>query len=297
MQGPSFRVNPHGPEPTRCLAFRASPTNFETMMKRALIPCALAAALSTGGAHAQDPHPIGLHAAGSLRDVLTEVADRFEQDSGLKVARNFGPSGLLRERIEKGEPADLFASADTSHPARLAKGGSWTEPVVFTRNMLCALAQPAVDVATDTLLDRMLDPALRLGTSTPKADPSGDYAWTLFEKAETVRAGAFATLDAKAQKLTGGPDSPKPPAGRNPYAWVMDENRADLFLTYCTNAVAARRESPKLQIIHLPPELQVGATYGMTLRADAPASARRLAEYMLSPAAQERFNHYGFGAI
>ena len=40
-------------------------------------------------------------------------------------------------------------------------------------------------------------------------------------------------------QLTGGPDSDPAPEGRNTYAWVMESDRADLFLTYCTNAVLA----------------------------------------------------------
>lgn len=266
-------------------------------MKRTLVPFALAVALVHGSAGAQQHSEISLYAAGSLREVLSEVADRFEQDTGHKVQRTFGPSGLLRERIEQGEPAQLFASADTQHLTRLAQRGGWSDTVTFARNMLCALTQPTVDARTETLLDTLLDPALRLGTSTPKADPSGDYAWALFEKAEGVRAGAFAALDAKAAKLTGGPDSPKPPAGRNPYAWVMDEGRADVFLTNCTNAVAAQRERPQLRIVAIPSELQVGASYGMTVRADAPSAARQLADYLLSPDVQAVFQRHGFGAI
>ena len=75
----------------------------------------------------------------------------------------------------------------------------WGGPVaLFARNRLCALAQPDVEVSPATLLEVLLDPAVRLGTSTPKADPSGDYAWQVFEKAEALRPGSFATLDAKA---------------------------------------------------------------------------------------------------
>jgi hypothetical protein len=51
----------------------------------------------------------------------------------------------------------------------------------------------------------------------PRRDPSGDYAWRLFDKADAVRSGAGATLKAKALQLTGGPDSEKAPEGRNQY--------------------------------------------------------------------------------
>lgn len=243
-----------------------------------------------------DAAPIAVYAAGSLREVLTEIARDHQARTGQPVALTFGASGLLRERIEKGEGAQVFASADTQHPQRLAEAGGWQAPTVFVRNSLCALTQASVSTSPEGLLATLLDPAIRVGTSTPKADPSGDYAWELLRKAERLRPGAYATLDAKALKLTGGPDSPKAPPGRGTYAWVMDEGRADVFLTYCTNAVAAQQEVPRLKVVALPPALQVGAAYGLTVRQGAPAAAQAFAQALLAPPAQRTLARYGFAA-
>lgn len=234
-------------------------------------------------------------AAGSLREALTEVVAHSPPHSGYKINLTFGASGLLRERIEQGAAAQVFASADTSHPERLARSVEWKKPVVFVRNVLCLLTQPEVSIVPGGLLDTLLRPEIRLGTSTPVADPSGDYAWALFRKADTVRPGAFALLDAKALKLTGGADSPKPPAGRGTYAWVMDQRQADVFLTYCTNAVASQREVPRLKVFQIPVDLQVGAAYGLTVRSGAGAAAQKFADYLLSTEAQTIFERFGFG--
>ena len=240
--------------------------------------------------------PVQVYAAGSLRDALTEIARDHEARTGQKVVLTFAASGLLRERIEQGAPAQVFASADTKHPQRLANQGQWQAPVVFTRNTLCALAQGTVAVTSDTLLGTMLQPQVRLGISTPKADPAGDYAWALFQKAEALQPGATARLEAKALQLTGGAQSAQAPAGRNTYAWVMEQNRADVFLTYCTNAVAARAEVPSLQVVAVPEALQVGAAYGLTVRAGAPAQAQAFAQAVLQPPAQAVFRRLGFAA-
>ena len=240
--------------------------------------------------------PVQVYAAGSLRDALTEIARDHEARTGQKVVLTFAASGLLRERIEQGAPAQVFASADTKHPQRLANQGQWQAPVVFTRNTLCALAQGAVAVTSDTLLSTMLQPQVRLGISTPKADPAGDYAWALFQKAEALQPGATARLEAKALQLTGGANSAQAPAGRNTYAWVMEQNRADVFLTYCTNAVAARAEVPSLQVVAVPEALQVGAAYGLTVRAGAPAQAQAFAQAVLQPPAQAVLRRLGFAA-
>lgn len=237
---------------------------------------------------------IRLYAAGSLKAALGEVARAFEQATGNKVESEFGPSGLLRERIEKGEAVHLFASANMAHPQTLMEKGFGQPVALFARNNLCALAQAEVSVGPETLLDVMLDEQIRLGTSTPKADPSGDYAWELFAKADAVKAGSTAVLTAKALQLTGGPDSAKAPDGRNQYGWVMEEKKADLFLTYCTNGVLARKEVPALQLVQIPPSLSVGADYGMLVLRDAPVEAWRLALFILGPDGQKILADYGF---
>jgi molybdenum ABC transporter molybdate-binding protein len=254
----------------------------------------LAGALLVLAMSAQAQEPVRLYAAGSLRAALTEVAKSFQAASGTPVAATFGASGLLRERIEKGERAEVFASADMGHPQRLEAAGRAGAVRLFTRNRLCALTAPGVAVTPDTLLARMLEPKVKLGTSTPRADPSGDYAWELFEKAEHVRPGAYEILSRKALKLVGGPGSPQAPAGRSVYAMLAGEGKADIFLTYCTNAIAAHAENAKLHIVQIPPSLAVGADYGLTVMKGARAEAESLARYIVSAPAQAVLSRYGF---
>jgi len=244
---------------------------------------------------------VSVYAAGSLREALTNVAKEYEAKTGERIALTFGASGLLRERIEReqkaGESAQVFASADTGHPRTLAQKGGWAAPAVFARNTLCALTQANVSTTPATLLDTMLAPTTRLAASTPKSDPSGDYAWELFRKADGVKTGSYATLDAKTLKLVGAADSPQPPAGRTAYGWLMDENRADVFLIYCTNAIAAQREVPRLKVVAVPPSLSVGAHYGLTVKQDAGPAAWRFAWYLLGAEGQFTLARSGFGRV
>jgi len=246
----------------------------------------------TLNAHAQDP--VKLYAAGSLRGAMTEIAKRFEAQEGVAVAATFGPSGLLRERIEKGEPAEVFASADMGHPQRLAAAGRAEPVALFARNRLCALASPRVTVGTETLLERMVDQVVKLGMSTPKADPSGDYAMQLYAKAEKLRAGSQAVLEKKALRLTGGPDSSPPPKDRNVYGMLVERGDADIFLTYCTNALEAKREVPTLAVVQVPEALAVGADYGLVVIRGSRPAAERLAQYVLSAPGQAILSKYGF---
>ena len=151
--------------------------------------------------------------AGSLRGALTQAGAAFTKATGIRVDQTYKASGTLKKEIEAGAKVDVFTSANMEHPLALAAEGKMGPVVLFARNELCAFAMPKAGVAADgsNLLDRMLDPAVKLGTSTPKADPAGDYAFEVFAKAEAVKPGAKAALEAKALQLTGGPTSPPSP--------------------------------------------------------------------------------------
>ncbi|HWK97938.1 MAG TPA: molybdate ABC transporter substrate-binding protein [Pseudolabrys sp.] len=238
--------------------------------------------------------PIRLFAAGSLKTALTEVAQAFASSGGLSIEGRFGPSGLLKDDIVNGAGADVFASANMDHPQALRDAGRSGPVVMFARNEMCALVRPGLQVTGDSLLDAILDPSIKLGTSTPKADPSGDYAFAVFARAEAVRPGARAVLEAKALKLTGARDSPAPPPGHNVYGWHVSEGHADIFITYRTNVMAARDRNPVLQSSALPETLAVGADYGLTVLNDAPPAAHALARFVMSAAGRAILAAHGF---
>jgi molybdate transport system substrate-binding protein len=264
------------------------------MIGRAVLALALALApLSARG----DEQPLHLLAAGSLAGALGEIAKTYSAETGIKIETAFGPSGALRERIETGEPADVFASANMGHPLTLSRANRSGPVVLFVRNRLCAVTRADVATTTATLLDTMLDPAIKLGTYTPKTDPGGDYTWLLFAKAETLRAGARTMLEGKALQLFGTGPRPPIPAGRDAVAYFLGERQADVFLAYCSAGKAAQRDIATLQIVPLADALAVGAEYGITvLRSDAAreAAAERFALYILSPAGQSVLARHGF---
>jgi len=237
---------------------------------------------------------IRLYAAGSLRAALTEIAQAFGTESGNTVQLKFGPSGLLKDEIGGGAAADVFASANMEHPQALhamAKSG----PVrMFARNKLCALVRPGLATDSASLLAAMLDPAVKLGISTPKSDPSGDYAFEVFRKAEIIRPGAQAALEKKALQLMERTDSPQPPEGETIYGWNVATGRADIFLAYCTATRDAAKQHPEQRIVELPDALSVGADYGLTVITGAPPAATQFAEFILGEPAQRIFGRYGF---
>ena len=80
-------------------------------MRRALVT--LGAAVAMLGAmmeSASAQESVRLHAAGSLRSALSEIAERYEALTQTKIVAVFGASGLLRDRLAGGE------TGDSEHP-------------------------------------------------------------------------------------------------------------------------------------------------------------------------------------
>jgi molybdate transport system substrate-binding protein len=251
---------------------------------------------SAAPARADDIAPVRVLAAGSLRTAIGEEAAAFEHGFGARVESKFGPSGVLRERIEKGEAADLFASADMGNPRTLSQAGKSGPVVLFARNRLCAFVRPGLSTTSEALLATMLDPQIKLGTSTPKADPAGDYTWSMFGKADAVRPGSRALLEAKALQLVGGPNSAAPPAGIDVFAWHLREGRADIFIGYCSATAAFTKDPADGTVVGLPSALATGADYGLTLLPTKNQNAAALAFFILSEEGQKILLHNGIDA-
>jgi ABC-type molybdate transport system substrate-binding protein len=242
---------------------------------------------------------LSVYAAGSLRAAMTDLARAFEAESALPVQMTFGASGLLKERIDAGANAQVFASANMSHPEALRASGKAEAVRPFARNALCVLAAPGFSLQGKPLAQRLLDADVRVGTSTPRADPSGDYAFEMFERIESsvaAGAGSAAALKAKALQLTGGPNSPPPPAGRNVYGMLVAEGKADVFVTYCTNATQARQQVSTLQVLPVPDAINVFASYGIAVLRPPSAAAQRFVDFALGTQGQQILAGYGFSA-
>ena len=240
---------------------------------------------------------IRILAAGSLKAPLTAIFADYTKKSGTTFSAEWGPSGVLRERLQHGEAFDIFASAAVPHAQALTDAGLSGPSVMFARNTLCAIASADRPYETGNIVDTMLKPEIRIGTSTPAADPAGDYTWEMFRKIDAAKPGAFAALSAKAQQLVGGPGNSAPVNGRSPVVVALDEHRVDLFISYCSSARQIVRESPNYKQVTLPAGLAVGPEYGLTVSRKAQAGAADFAMYLLSPPGQRSLKAFGFIAV
>lgn len=237
-----------------------------------------------------------LYGAGSLRPVLTAIAQGFTAKTGTPVRSEFGPSGLMRSKIESGDAVDLFASADMEHVLKLKKDGRAVQVVMFTRNRLCAFARPDLGMTPTNFVARMLDPVVKLGTSTPKADPGGDYTWEMFRLLDKESPGAFALLDQKAQKIVGGTTAVDP-NDPNPIASAFERGQINVMMGYCSGTAQRLQDTPGLQAIQVPSVYAPAPEYGLAvMRLDKPAAVQ-LALDILSPEGQKTLQQFGFAPM
>ena len=235
---------------------------------------------------------IEVYAAGSLREAMAEIAEAYTKQIGNSVKTTFGPSGNLREEIEKGAKADVFASAAIEHTDALHQAGKLKDSVEFAHNALCLIARPNIKLEEDKLIDLMLDANYRLGTSTPKSDPMGDYTWKLFDQSDSVRAGAPEKLKAKAQQLTGKGGGPAP--RRPAYVALFEADTVDLFVAYCTTAVSTVKSLPKLSWKRFPDTINNRGTYGIGAAKSAGKEADEFIGFVLGKTGQGILKQHGF---
>jgi molybdate transport system substrate-binding protein len=235
--------------------------------------------------------------AGSLATAFSDLLRRFPAGPDTVGTPEFGPSGLMREKIEAGADVDLFASADMAQAERLAAGHPDRFVINFTRNRLCAIARSAVGLTPANMLERLLDPTVRLATSTPGADPAGDYAFAVFARADAARAGARAALQAKAQQLYGGgARTPLLIPGKGALDGIFIADRADVALAYCSGAPEVVAAVSGLTVVPLPAELTVGPAYGMVVLTAKPV-AFRFATFVMSETGQALLKAHGFDPV
>lgn len=238
-----------------------------------------------------------LVAAGSLRAAMTDLLQRFPRQSDTVDTPEFGASGLMRQKIESGMAVDVFASADMEQPRKLAEGHPERLVILFARNSLCALGRPNLKLDQANLLDRLLDPSVRIATSTPGNDPLGTYSWQVFARAEALKPGARATLEAKAKKLVGGGEKTPPLVpGKGAIEGIFLSDAADVMLIYCSAVPAIQKEVPALTSVKLPPALTVQPADGLVILNTKPAALRFVA-FVMSEEGQAIIRSHGLEPI
>lgn len=213
-----------------------------------------------------------LLAAGSLRSAFLPLVAHFRQHTGLAVDAQFGPAGLLRERIEAGSPCAVFASANAAHPQALLQAGLAQECRGFASNQLMLTARRSPDNDGWTGWRCSARPAC--GWRPPRrAAIRREIIPQLFARIEARYPWLGNAMAGRAQQLVGGRDSLSVPPGEIAGAWLIRQNLADLFIGYAHYGPALAT-CDDLRTLTIPAPWNIRCDYQLArLRADPAALA------------------------
>jgi molybdate transport system substrate-binding protein len=242
------------------------------MRGRLSLAAAVAAGVAVAGqAAALRTHDTQLtvYAAASLTDVFPKIAPSSRY--------SFGGSNTLAAQIEQGAPADVFASANMTLPAKLHAKGMCSRPVVFTRNTLVIVVPKSGPARVHSVYD-LAGPGIKLDIAGAGV-PVGSYTLQVLRNlklAHRVLANVVSReTDVRAvlAKVALG--------------------EADAGFVYATDAKTVSR---RVTAIRLPARAQADVEYGMCIvsRSRRKAGAQAFVRRVLSRPGQAALRAYGF---
>ncbi|WP_375055358.1 molybdate ABC transporter substrate-binding protein [Zobellella sp. DQSA1] len=212
-------------------------------------------------------------------DVMGQLAQGFEQQTGHKVVLSSGATGKLYAQISNGAPFDVFFSADEERPELLEREGKAVTGSRFTYALgKLVLWSPAPDYIDEDLRVLKEQQFRFLSIANPGAAPYGRAAQEVLE-----HLGLWQGLQSKMVR------------GENigqTYQYVHSRNAQ---LGFVAKAQIYRQgEFADGSWWQVPDELYAPIVQQAVLLKDTEA-ARALLDYVRSPAASELIESFGYG--
>ena len=234
---------------------------------RLAVPLAAALVLAAPAA----AQAVTVYAAASLSSALPAI-DRSPR-------YNFAGSNQLQLQIERGAPADLFASASPAEPRALFREGRCSRPVTFATNVL-VLITPRSTPARLRSVYGLRSGGRRLAVGTAGV-PVGAYTRQLLRRMQLT-----SILNSNTVSLESNVNSIVAKVGLG---------SADAGFSYFSDFLAARG---RLHVIRLPTWAQPPVRYQMCVvrrpGADI-AGANRVMREILSSRGRRVLRRFGFG--
>ena len=192
---------------------------------------------------------------------------------------NFAGSNQLQLQIERGAPADLFASASPAEPTALFKEGRCSRPVTFATNIL-VMVTPTNNPAGLRSVYGLRTGSHRLAVGTAGV-PIGVYTRQLLRRMQLTSILSTNTVSLEPSV--------------NSIIAKVGLGSADAGFSYFTDYLAAKN---RLRVFRLPTWAQPPVRYQMCVvkrpGADT-ASANRFMQRVLSTQGRRVLKRFGFG--
>ena len=223
---------------------------------------------------------LNVFAAASLTDALKEIGVAYQQQSGDKIAFNFGASSLLARQIEEGAPADIFFSADEAKMDGLAAKGLISEHTRKSRlsNSLVIVTSADSELKITSPADLAGSKVRRIALADPKSVPAGVYSKAFLER----------------EKLWPQVESKIVPVDNVRAALAaVESGNIEVGMVFKTDAAISKKVKIAFEV---PPDTGSKISYPMAVTKNAKQveSAQKFVEYLNSDDAAKVFEKYGF---
>jgi len=152
-----------------------------------------ALACKGGGTGRAGPLVVRAAVAANFAAAQSELAQRFERETGVKVETSLGATGTLYAQIVSGAPFDVFLAADTLRPARLEVQGLAVPGTRFTYAAgRLVLFAPRWDTVGPGNVALTRHPVEHVAIADPRTAPYGVAARQVLE-----RWGLWETFDGR----------------------------------------------------------------------------------------------------
>ena len=258
-------------------------------MKRLLILVAAAALLLAAcgdsnddgdggaGSPAGDEVELTVSAAASLTDAFTDIGTTFEQDNpGVTVTFNFGPSDGLATQINEGAPVDVFASASPTWMDAVQDEGLGAEGRTdFAKNRL-AIIVPTGNPAGIEGIDDLAEGDVKLVLAA-EGVPAGDYAREIL--------GNAGIADAALANVVSNEEDVKSVVTK------VVSGDADAGVVYVTDVTSDVEGD--VEMIEISDDINVIATYPIAIVTGSQEAdlAQRFVDYVLGGGQQTLADH------
>jgi molybdate transport system substrate-binding protein len=227
---------------------------------------------------------LNVFCAGAAQAVVTEIAAKFQRDSGNLVAANFGAVGAMKARVVAGEPADVIvltaALIDELIQHGLVVPGSRVDLGKVGTGVAVRAGTPLPDVRDTRVLRGNLLAATRVLFPDPAGARAGKVVMSALEK--------LGIADKLKSRLHFFP---------NGYAAMNDLAQSsgllEMGITQITEIIANKGVT---LVGPLPPEVQSIAVYsaGLAARSAHPERAKELIRRLTGFNAQPLLSAAGF---
>ena len=234
--------------------------------------------LASGGlAHADT---VRVLAAGAAKAALEKIAPEFQRATGHTVSASFDTVGAQRDRVLKGEPADLVILSDSAIDQLAAAGRLPTLQRQAIGTVAVSLAVPAGAAVPDLSTPEALKQALQQASSIAYADPArGATAGTHFDKV-LLALGMKDLLAPKLHVLPFGVDV------------IKDVSTGKYALGVSQSSEILQHEGIAM-MGPLPAPFALTTAYSAAVTSERPATMQ-LIDFFSTPAAMRQFRATGF---